>query len=877
MRSAPTLPRSARPSAARRAAQRPALVRWAASHPNVLAFLAYLVLSVLFFLPGLMPGHTTSGSDYLWSAAPWSATRPAGIPLRGLHPMVFGSNPVLVDPVTVFQVFLQYTRSQLPHIPLWDPYILGGMPYLADMQSAIFSPFSLPAYILPFWWSLSVIAVLKLLVASMGAYLLGRTLGMRFAGAFLCGSVFGFGLFMVTWVGWPLTNVFPLIPWLLLATDRLVRRPGALPAVALAVLIALQFFGGHPESSFEALFATGAFFVMRVIQGSSGLAASVRRARASGGSSWAASWSAVRRPLVAFVAAAIVGTAMAAIVIIPFLELLHQSSDLTSRPRTAVYIPAKYFFSVFFPNWFPSIFKNLTGFYVGALTLALALVAITRRRAERVTIAIFCTVCILVVLGVQPFFGIVSHLPGFDSTYNTRLTILYLLGMGLLAGWGLDDLTRWRPRGRKALYVNGVALALLVVPTCVALAIGGISSGFFGHAFAIAWGIAPALAGYQSHAVSITRLAAIIVWVVFAGLASLLLYARSRQLLRGGLFAALAIVLVLGDLFLAGMGYNPAIPDSTARQPVTPAIRFLERQGLARFVTVEPTSGVNPIPPDVGIRYSLYDARGYDFPVEARFGAMWTRYVAPPNPLLPLNTTAVPQLNLELDPGALRILSLLGVRDLLEAPGQPPLRLAPLHAVYRGRDATIYANSDALPRTWLVTHQQLVHSGSAALAAIGSASFHPRTTVVTEQALPNLSSTSTGHGNQSTSPGTARITRYTAEGVTIHARSTGHSELVLSDTWFPGWSATVDGRPVAISRVDYVLRGVALGPGSHTIVFSYDPASFREGWLLSLGATLVVAATLVVVLLRRRMRRRGRAQPVDGRARHRSGAGGLPG
>ena len=53
---------------------------------------------------------------------------------------------------------------------------MGGSPYLGDMQSAIFSPFSLPAYVLPFWWSLSVIAAMKVVVAAMGAFLLARVL-----------------------------------------------------------------------------------------------------------------------------------------------------------------------------------------------------------------------------------------------------------------------------------------------------------------------------------------------------------------------------------------------------------------------------------------------------------------------------------------------------------------------------------------------------------------------------------------------------------------------------------------------------------------------------------------------------------------------------
>ncbi len=242
------------------------LLSWAQTHPVVVALVLYTLLGVIFFGPGLLPGHTTSASDYLWSTAPWNTSMPSGLFVWSRHPLLVGSNIQLVDPTTVFEPFLQYTRSQLPHIPLWDPYIMGGTPYLGDMQSAIFSPFSLPAYVLPFWWSLSVIAVMKVVVAAMGAFLLARALKMRFAGAFLCGTVYGFGLFLIVWLPWPLANVFPLIPWMLFATERLIRRPGVLSVAGLGGVVALQFFGGHPESSFQALFAVACYFVLRVLQ-----------------------------------------------------------------------------------------------------------------------------------------------------------------------------------------------------------------------------------------------------------------------------------------------------------------------------------------------------------------------------------------------------------------------------------------------------------------------------------------------------------------------------------------------------------------------------------------------------------------------------------
>jgi uncharacterized membrane protein YfhO len=76
--------------------------------------------------------------------------------------------------------------------------------------------------------------------------------------------------------------------------------------------------------------------------------------------------------------------------------------------------------------------------------------------------------------------------------------------------------------------------------------------------------------------------------------------------------------------------------------------------------------------------------------------------------------------------------------------------------------------------------------------------------------------------------------------------------LVLGDNYFPGWKAEVDGRPVAVERVDYLFRGVRVGAGEHTVVFRYEPLSWRVGWLVSLVSLVGLVVALSVGLRRRK-------------------------
>jgi hypothetical protein len=199
------------------------------------------------------------------------------------------------------------------------------------------------------------------------------------------------------------------------------------------------------------------------------------------------------------------------------------------------------------------------------------------------------------------------------------------------------------------------------------------------------------------------------------------------------------------------------------------------------------------------------------------------------------------------DDGALRALGLLGVSDLMQRPADAPLELP---IAYDGPDARIYAHPEAQPRAWVVDRVQAVAGEEAALRAVQEEGFNPREAAVVERPVAGVASAGGGAGERA---GSARITSYEPERVRLEATAEAGSLVVLSDVFFPGWHATVDGRDVPIERVDYLLRGVPIGPGRHTVELAYRPASWRAGLLVSALAALALA--VAVALSRRRARR----------------------
>jgi hypothetical protein len=791
--------------------------------PTLVASIVFACLSLLMVSPGLAPGRCLSASDVLRRVAPWDAQVPASVP-------AFGSNSELSDSAVQFQPFLQTTRSTLPDIPLWNPYVMGGRPYVGNSQSAVFSLFSLPAYVLPFWDALALIAAFKLFVAALGTYLLGRALGMRFGGALLAGSVFGFSLWMVAWLSWPLSSVWAYLPWLCLLADRMVSRPGPLPFMGVAVVVALQFFAGHPESSFHVLVFAGLFWVLRMATAGPADARTVAvRALQFGG-------------------ALLLGTALAAIAVIPFVELLVHSVDVSRRAAEGPqHGPAHYLFGLLLHDYwgrqtrvnlvFPISAMEERSYYVGALTLMLAVAAVVLRPAvERIVLACLGACFLAVATGLPPLFGIVTALPGFHTAENGRLAALSVFCLALLAGWGLDELAASVPSSRRRRVVlMAVCAALLAYPVIKVAADGALASERLRPALRYSWTFAEsALASLPPTQVAdLVHFASLLEWLVLGGAAVALVLVRLRGRLGSTPFVAIAVLLVAADLFKAGVGWNPAIPTANAQQPASGALGYLLERRPRRFVALNgpPFTPLAPMAPDVAMRYRLYDARGYDFPVERRYEHLWRRYIAA-SPTCSYRhcggqATSTPQ--------ALRALGLLGVADVLQDPTLKPLSL---RVAYAGPDARVYANPDTLPRAFLVDRQQVIADESKALAFVGSPRFAPRAAVVTERRLPGLA-----EGAGAAHPaGRAHIETYEAERVVADTVSEHDALLVLTDLYFPGWKVTVDGDSAPIRRVDYLLRGVSVPGGRHRVEFRYQPASWRVGWIVSGLALLVLIA-----------------------------------
>jgi hypothetical protein len=156
-------------------------------------------------------------------------------------------------------------------------------------------------------------------------------------------------------------------------------------------------------------------------------------------------------------------------------------------------------------------------------------------------------------------------------------------------------------------------------------------------------------------------------------------------------------------------------------------------------------------------------------------------------------------------------------------------------------DVKIYENLDVLPRAFVV-HQAEVSAGDEqTIARMRDPAFDPSQTAVLASGQP-LAGEVVADGAGS-SP--AQITRYTPEEVVVEATTDAPGYLLLTDAFYPGWRASVDGQPVEILRADEMFRAVRLEPGRHQVEFRYQPDSVTWGAWISAAALALWLAGMI--------------------------------
>lgn len=159
----------------------------------------------------------------------------------------------------------------------------------------------------------------------------------------------------------------------------------------------------------------------------------------------------------------------------------------------------------------------------------------------------------------------------------------------------------------------------------------------------------------------------------------------------------------------------------------------------------------------------------------------------------------------------------------------------------------LYENMDALPRLFIAHNTETITSPDSILAKIDNSDFDPRKTIILEKPTPlkNPSAASADTGQDK-----ADFVYYSPDEINISTYSPNPGMLFLSEMYYPGWKAYVDGSPAEIYQTDYLFRSVYIDKGRHTIKMVFDPDDFREGKIITTTTLLLLIAYFTIDIVR---------------------------
>ena len=199
-----------------------------------------------------------------------------------------------------------------------------------------------------------------------------------------------------------------------------------------------------------------------------------------------------------------------------------------------------------------------------------------------------------------------------------------------------------------------------------------------------------------------------------------------------------------------------------------------------------------------------------------------------------------------------RVQDILGVRYYL---GKEAARPDQVSVFKGGSGLNVWENRGAFPAAWSVHSIRKVFGDKQARELLADPGFDVRNSVFLVAENPSRLSSCDGDA--------VSLLHHEPNYVKIDAKMNCRGMVILSDSWFPGWRATVDGKEAKIEKAYGFLRGVVVDPGAHVVEMRYRPLSVYIGGALSLLACAIVAA---VTLTRQ-------AQPSAGgrRSQHQHG------
>jgi len=727
-------------------------------------------------------------------------------------------------------------------LPLWNPYTFAGAPFWADVQSAVFYPPSLLTILLSAPWGFSLFAleieaIAHFWLAAVLMYLFIRQITQSRPAAVIAALTFTYSGYLTGYPSQQLAVLeadvwLPLILLFIYLASQRATQPARspIPMLLLAgVAWGLTLLAGHPQSALIIAYLSTAYLfflwltsprVLRHTQHATGFIARV--SRFIGHMLQAALYA------VLFL---VTGLALAAVQFIPAVEytLLSVRAEGTYEQMSGGF-PIPDVIQILLPGQV-SFYSPL---YIGIIGLVLALwVIFASPNRHTIFWAIVASMTLLISFGGNTFFYTPLYLwiPGFSIFRGQeRWALATAFSLSVLTGYGFRQLLAEIQHDSRL----SSLLALTKWLFFLALLLTFI---FFYGLNNTGWTPASPFYDLLGGATLLTILLAL-AWLLW----------KFAPRLPLNLLTILTGALICFDLFTANWQTNlyPELPEWHTQMPAAVAAI---KEDAAKSPGEPFGQSLRTKPFRVYNEFRLYDNYGVAFEVEDLWGASplrldrYDQFLAPPMPIE-------------------RTWELLNVQYVITWREE---LFVPSTIIYQepAADGTTYVHrlDKVGPRAWLVTQAEIADDITI-LQKITEPTFdrwhiallEPGTEPIIEQTNSSkaVEFESQNEEIQNSQFAIHNSSFTTPAHITYRVTTPIPALLILSETHYPGWQATVDGQAVPLLRADYVLRAVPLPAGEHHVELTFLPLSFIIGAVISGLAIVGLAVTFIVWRLRRK-------------------------
>jgi len=777
---------------------------------NLLPIIVVLVIIVAFFYRVFLysevplPADFTVGIYYPWLDYQWEGF-PAGVPVKNL---VTNDVASYIYPIQSLAVKI----LKQGEIPLWNPYILAGTPLFANFQSAAFSPTIFVYFLFDKLTAWSAQIILQHIFAALFTYLLLRRWKVSKAGSILGAIIFAFSGFNLIWSQWNgHVLAAALIPLVLFFADRFLEKGRFIDGAGITISLSAQILSGYPQIVFYSLLAILILWLSKSLDEKRWLF----------------------KGIFLFIFS-FLSFGLSAPQILAGAELLSRSQRIVEQTTFEwAFLPWNKIITFLAPDFFGNpatqnywsnwdYFSNVGFVGVVAFTLTLFSTPLIKKRKE----VVFCFLIIVVSLLLSfptpiSIYLWKSGVPGFNAVAAHRALVLFNLSIALLAGIGNDRIReKFKPK-----YLIFLLLPLFILFT------------YWIYIFTFRGSIINGTPVFQVGARNL-----ILPTTIFFATSAIILF----RMIRKTYIFVFVLLLCLIEIFYFGWKYTPFSPRHIVF-PTTPVLEFLMNQEKPFRVT-----GNKVIPINMRVPFGLESLEGYDavYPLRtAKFISFLNSERPGAGPMLRYGIV---------DNDISKLLDLVNTKyyltHKLDQRGPAPsgdipekFKTSRFKLVFEDKSVAVLESESVLPRAFMVYDWETIKEDEKIIRALLDPDFPIDSKIILEEDIA-IKKTK-GHYSLNE----AVYEKYGNQESIIKVDARGDGLLFVSDTYYPGWKAYVDGKESRIYRANYAFRAVFIPEGEHEVRFVYRPDSFFNGLKIS-GLSALSLIMLGFVLGRRKPR-----------------------